>query len=77
MNFLLYAIGTLVGGIKQNWHFRDRLWRKSRNPCYDEEIKHFLVKKPLKRRMVSGMTDDIIFQKSYLWAKSNKGCILW
>ena len=23
--------------------------------------------------MVSGMTDDIIFQKSHLWAKSKKG----
>ena len=32
-------------------------------------IKHFLVKKTLKRRMVSGMTDDI-FQKSHLWVKS-------
>ena len=38
-------------------------------------IKHFLVKKTLKRRMVSGMTDDI-FQKSHLWVKSKKWCIL-
>ena len=45
------------------------------NPCYNGQIKHFLVKKTLKRRMVSGMTDDI-FQKSHLWVKSKKGCIL-
>ena len=76
MNLLLYAIGTLVGGIKQNCHFRDRLWWKSRNPCYGGQIKHFLVKKTLKRMMVSGMTDDIIFQKSHLWVKSKKGYIL-
>ena len=31
-------------------------------PCYNGQIKHFLVKKTLKRRMVSWMTDDI-FQK--------------
>ena len=72
MNLLLYANGTLVGGIKQNWHFRDRLWLQSRNPWYDGQIKHFLV----KCMMVSGMTDDIIFQKSHLWVNSKKGCIL-
>ena len=69
MNLLLYTIGTLVGGIKQNWHFRDRLLWKSRNPCYDGQIKHFLV----KRVMVSGMTDYIIFQKSHLWWRVRKG----
>ena len=26
--------------------------------------------------MVSGMTDDIIFQKSHPWVNSKKGCIL-
>ena len=57
-----------MGGIKQNWHFRDRLWWKFRNPCCDGQIKHFLVKKSLKRIMVSGMTDDIIFQKLHLGA---------
>ena len=75
MNLLVYAIDTLVGGIKQNWHFRDRLWGKSRNPCYDGQIKHFLVKKTLKRMMISGMTDYTIFQKSHLWVKSKKGLL--
>ena len=42
------------------------------NPCYDGQIKHFLV----KRMMVSGTTDNILFQKSHLWVKSKKGCVL-
>ena len=31
------------------------------------------LRKLFKRMMVSGMTDDIIFQKSHLWVKSKKG----
>ena len=33
---------------------------------------NFSFKKTLKRRLASGMTDDI-FQKSHLWVKSKKG----
>ena len=42
----------------------------------DKSTISLLIKKTPKRMMVSGMTDDIMFQKSHLWVKSKKGCIL-
>ena len=78
LNLLLYAIGTLMDGTWQNWNFRDRLWWKYRNPCYDWQIKHFLAsflyRQSLKHVMV--YEDDRWYHILEVAAMGEEGCIL-
>ena len=65
-----------MDGTKLYWHFRDRLCLKY-FVCYDPQIKHFcrvFVQESLKRMMVSGMTDYLIFQKSQPWMQMGIYC---
>ena len=73
LNLLIYAIGTLVGGIKKigisGIGYGENLVTRVMT---DTSSISLLI----KRMMVSGTTDDIIFQKSHLWVKSKEGCVL-